>query len=101
MTAGEPVRVRLTRLEDGATWEGDLTPSRPQTVAGAVLADAAARRECDHAESLYGRCVACGLTWEQQARLSRPPLVIDGREASDHGTDDTDGTLADQVDPAP
>lgn len=23
---------------------------------------------CDHAESLYGRCTACGKTWEQQAR---------------------------------
>ena len=23
---------------------------------------------CDHSESLYGRCVACGLTWEGQAR---------------------------------
>ena len=22
---------------------------------------------CDHAESLHGRCVACGMTWEQQA----------------------------------
>jgi hypothetical protein len=23
---------------------------------------------CDHAESLYGRCVACGMTWEEQQR---------------------------------
>jgi hypothetical protein len=22
---------------------------------------------CEHGESLYGRCVACGMTWEQQA----------------------------------
>lgn len=23
---------------------------------------------CDHAESMYGRCVACGMTWDAQAR---------------------------------
>jgi len=24
-------------------------------------------KPCDHSESLYGRCVSCGMTWEQQA----------------------------------
>ncbi|HET6866299.1 MAG TPA: hypothetical protein VFH80_10260 [Solirubrobacteraceae bacterium] len=28
---------------------------------------------CDHAESLYGRCTACGMTWEQQAAEQSPP----------------------------
>ena len=22
---------------------------------------------CDHSESLYGRCVSCGMTWAEQA----------------------------------
>lgn len=25
-------------------------------------------RPCRHEESLHGRCVACGRTWEEQAR---------------------------------
>lgn len=25
--------------------------------------------DCNHDESLYGRCVKCGMTWETQARL--------------------------------
>jgi len=29
-------------------------------------AEAAETSSCDHSESLYGRCVACGMTWEQQ-----------------------------------
>lgn len=72
MTAGEPMRVRLTRLEDGAVWEGDVIPrrSRPFAPVGEV-----------------------------HHHTNPPPLVIDGREASDHGTDDTDGTLADQCTP--
>lgn len=28
---------------------------------------------CRHDESLYGRCTACGLTWEQQAAEHEPP----------------------------
>ena len=24
--------------------------------------------QCDHSESLYGRCTRCGMTWEQQAQ---------------------------------
>lgn len=27
----------------------------------------APERPCDHSESLHGRCVSCGMTWEQQA----------------------------------
>jgi len=26
------------------------------------------RQACRHEESLWGRCVACGMTWEQQAK---------------------------------
>lgn len=26
---------------------------------------------CDHSESLHGRCVACGMTWEQQEEARR------------------------------
>jgi hypothetical protein len=35
----------------------------------ALPAATAPRRlaDCDHGESLYGRCVKCGRTWEQQA----------------------------------
>jgi hypothetical protein len=29
------------------------------------------RPRCDHSESLHGRCVACGMTWEQQAEVRR------------------------------
>lgn len=25
------------------------------------------RPPCDHHESLWGRCAACGMTWQQQA----------------------------------
>lgn len=31
------------------------------------------RPPCDHHESLWGRCAACGMTWEQQAK--RPATV--------------------------
>jgi hypothetical protein len=27
----------------------------------------AGSKPCPHAESMWGRCVACGMTWEQQA----------------------------------
>lgn len=36
---------------------------------------------CDHSESLYGRCVACGMTWEQQSssRGPGPAATIGGQ----------------------
>ena len=32
--------------------------------------------ECDHSESLYGRCTACGMTWEQQAEQRSQPVGV-------------------------
>ncbi len=30
--------------------------------------------ECNHAESMYGRCAACGMTWKEQAVAQAHPL---------------------------
>ena len=35
------------------------------------------RQDCRHEESLYGRCVACGKTWDEQARVSE---LVERRE---------------------
>lgn len=34
---------------------------------------------CEHRESLYGRCVACGMTWTEQATARRASQGSDGR----------------------
>jgi len=36
---------------------------------------------CDHSESLYGRCVSCGKTWETQAREREGATPAIDREA--------------------
>lgn len=41
-------------------------------------------RKCDHGESLYGRCSACGMTWEQQAD-ERNPQTAPTCERSKYG----------------
>jgi hypothetical protein len=54
------------------------------------------RADCGHADSLYGRCAACGMTWEQQAQeharihggTSARIVNLDGRqvvEVTRHG----------------
>lgn len=37
------------------------------------------RRSCSHGESLYGRCVRCGMTWEQQAEARNQQVPEAGR----------------------
>lgn len=34
------------------------------------------RETCRHGESMWGRCVACGLTWEEQAHAATPPELV-------------------------
>lgn len=38
----------------------------------------APERSCAHADSLYGRCVACGMTWSQQAEQQALPRRTPG-----------------------
>jgi len=33
--------------------------------------------QCDHSESLYGRCTRCGMTWEQQAQARVARLELE------------------------
>jgi hypothetical protein len=38
------------------------------------------RKSCRHADSLYGRCEGCGMTWGEQERArARPPYVVERR----------------------
>lgn len=45
----------------GEDHEGDHTMTQPE------------QSNCDHHESLYGRCTACGMTWKQQAEQGECP----------------------------
>ena len=76
-----------TRFESSIAWmqrgysdipqaDADAIADRANTLMAAV-ADAFAKsgrpgkatpRRCRHEESLYGRCVTCGRTWEEQDR---------------------------------
>jgi len=44
-----------------------LSERTPQTTASTA---------CDHAESMHGRCVGCGMTWEQQAASRQPAPTV-------------------------
>lgn len=62
-----PKRFRITPPGDAAVklagcsrW---LQPGQVASVPKTAI------RVCKHEESLYGRCVACGMTWEQQASV--------------------------------
>lgn len=70
------VSVELELLDsDGnikATAELTLTPAAAEKVAAELVDRAARARQharpvCRHGTSLYGRCVDCGATWEEQA----------------------------------
>lgn len=64
----------IPQTDDGAavaaqSMGGSLPPAAPSSLTEA----------CDHSESLYGRCVACGMTWEQQASANGPgPIATIG-----------------------
>lgn len=75
-----------TRFEESAAWSRPGQSDIPQSDADAIAARAnvlmdavadafansaptvAAKPRCRHEESLYGRCVTCGRTWEEQDR---------------------------------
>lgn len=79
------IRTRLGKLVactyrlDGGQWFARHRDGREETVASKQAArqqlyawcDAAPAPDCHHEESLYGRCVRCGQTWEQQAEIAR------------------------------
>lgn len=74
-------RETLERLDEASAGDADPQtddgPGAPPAASTADLSVPAGAGEatptpgpsspCRHEESLYGRCVACGLTWEQQA----------------------------------
>jgi hypothetical protein len=71
---GVSVELELMDAEGNikATAEITLTPAAAERVAGELMHHAAFAPEsagpvCRHETSLYGRCVDCGATWEQQA----------------------------------
>ncbi|MFC0626135.1 hypothetical protein [Kribbella deserti] len=63
--------VRADELERAAHFRNGITSTQGDAVDKFLRMRAAAhrgdRRPCRHEESLYGRCTACGMTWEQQA----------------------------------
>ncbi|MBO9555588.1 hypothetical protein [Cellulomonas sp.] len=61
-------------IADEATWARLLDWGATLTVLHRPDAPApsAEDRGCDHAESLYGRCTACGMTWKRQTRQPAP-----------------------------
>lgn len=64
------IRVFGPHIELGALLEAG------RHVQGAAPMDPVeAAPSCRHEESLYGRCTACGMTWEQQAELDPAPSI--------------------------
>lgn len=73
-------RAAIARVEALCTYWESWRPSSFDEAAGelrAALAVTAPPTECDHADSLYGRCTACGKTWEQQAA---PPATLQDQD---------------------